>query len=152
MAHPLPHPCLPSPWFEAPDPALACLPAWHEDPAPPVVWSIAGHDSGGAAGLSADARAAAALGVHLCPGFTGSSIWHATYAFPPTTQAYWDAGFADFGRRFGPILETFEQQDVNFALEVHPTEIAFDIASAERAIAASQRRSISVASRLPPAR
>ncbi|MEO3715391.1 bifunctional hydroxymethylpyrimidine kinase/phosphomethylpyrimidine kinase [Roseateles flavus] len=63
----LPHPCLPSPWFEAPDPALERLPAWHEAPAPPVIWSVAGHDSGGAAGLSADARAAAALGVHLCP-------------------------------------------------------------------------------------
>jgi hypothetical protein len=69
-------------------------------------------------------------------GFTGSSIWHSLYAFPPTTQDYWEAGFTDFARRFGPILEAFEQQDVNFALEVHPTEIASDIASAERAVAA----------------
>jgi sugar phosphate isomerase/epimerase len=30
----------------------------------------------------------------------------------------------------------FEEEDVNFALEVHPTEIAFDIASARRALAA----------------
>jgi sugar phosphate isomerase/epimerase len=69
-------------------------------------------------------------------GFTGSSIWHSIYAFPPTSQAYWDKGFADFGRRFGPILEEFEKQNANFALEVHPTEIAFDIASAQRAVAA----------------
>lgn len=69
-------------------------------------------------------------------GFTGSSIWHSIYAFPPTTMAYWDAGFADFGRRFGPILEAFEAANVNFALEVHPTEIAFDTASAQRAIEA----------------
>jgi len=69
-------------------------------------------------------------------GFTGSSIWHSIYAFPPTSQAYWDAGFADFGRRFGPILAEFDRLNVNFALEVHPTEIAFDLASAARAIEA----------------
>ena len=69
-------------------------------------------------------------------GFTGSSIWHSIYAFPPTSQAYWDKGFADFGKRFGPILEEFEKQNANFALEVHPTEIAFDIASAQTALAA----------------
>lgn len=69
-------------------------------------------------------------------GFTGSSIWHSLYAFPPTSQEYWDAGYADFAKRFGPILEAFEKHNVNFALEVHPTEIAFDVASAERAILA----------------
>jgi sugar phosphate isomerase/epimerase len=71
-------------------------------------------------------------------GFTGSSIWHSLYAFPPTSQAYWEAGFADFARRFGPILEACEKHNVNFALEVHPTEIAFDLASAQRALAAVQ--------------
>ena len=69
-------------------------------------------------------------------GFTGSSIWHSIYAFPPTSQAYWDKGFADFGKRFGPILEAFDKVNVNFGLEVHPTEIAFDIASSQRAIEA----------------
>lgn len=86
--------------------------------------------------LSDTARAAKKFGVKTVTGFTGSSIWHATYAFPPTTQAYWDAGFADFGKRFTPILDEFERNDINFALEVHPTEIAFDIASTQRAIEA----------------
>jgi sugar phosphate isomerase/epimerase len=69
-------------------------------------------------------------------GFTGSSIWHSLYAFPPTSAAYWQAGFEDFARRFGPILEAFDKLNVNFGLEVHPTEIAFDIASAQQAVAA----------------
>ncbi len=69
-------------------------------------------------------------------GFTGSSIWHAIYAFPPTNQAFLEKGFVDFGKRFIPILDVFEQENVNFALEVHPTEIAFDIVTAKRAVAA----------------
>jgi sugar phosphate isomerase/epimerase len=67
-------------------------------------------------------------------GFTGSSIWHSIYAFPPTDQKYWQKGFDDFARRFLPILDAFDKANVNFGLEVHPTEIAFDIASAQRAI------------------
>ena len=69
-------------------------------------------------------------------GFTGSSIWHALYAFPPTSQEYLSKGFADFAARWLPILDVFESENVNFALEVHPTEIAFDIASAKRAVEA----------------
>jgi sugar phosphate isomerase/epimerase len=69
-------------------------------------------------------------------GFTGSSIWHSIYAFPPTDQNYWDKGFADFAKRFTPILDAFDKENVNFALEVHPTEIAFDTASAGRALKA----------------
>ncbi len=72
-------------------------------------------------------------------GFTGSSVWHSIYAFPPTDQKYWQKGFDDFGRRFGPILDAFEKENVNFALEVHPTEIAFDTASAERAVEAVKK-------------
>jgi sugar phosphate isomerase/epimerase len=84
--------------------------------------------------LQDTAKAAAKFGVKTVTGFTGSSIWHSIYAFPPTPQSFWDAGFADFGKRFLPILQTFDDANVNFALEVHPTEIAFDIASSERAL------------------
>ena len=69
-------------------------------------------------------------------GFTGSSIWHSLYAFPPTDQKYWQRGFDDFAKRWTPILDSFDKENVNFGLEVHPTEIAFDIASAERAVEA----------------
>ena len=82
------------------------------------------------------ARVAAKMGLEVVNGFTGSSIWGSLYAFPPTSQAYWDKGFADFAERWMPILDVFEEVGVNFGLEVHPTEIAFDIASAARALEA----------------
>mgnify|MGYP001823479108 CR=1 FL=1 len=75
-------------------------------------------------------------GQAVVNGFTGSSIWHALYAFPPTSQEYLQKGFDDFAARWTPILDAFDAVDVNFALEVHPTEIAFDIASAARALEA----------------
>ena len=80
------------------------------------------------------AQAAKKLGVKIVNGFTGSSIWHLLYSFPPNTPAMIEAGYADFAKRFGPILDEFKSLGIKFALEVHPTEIAFDIASAQRAI------------------
>ena len=92
-------------------------------------------DTASAARAFFDARpgAAAIDFPAVVNGFTGSSIWHAIYAFPPTSQDYWQQGFADFAQRWRPILDAFDKVNVNFALEVHPTEIAFDIASAQRA-------------------
>ena len=86
--------------------------------------------------LIATAQAAARLGVDVVNGFTGSSIWHLLYPFPPRPETMIDAGFEDFANRFRPILDEFQKVGVKFALEVHPTEIAFDIASTERAIEA----------------
>jgi len=77
-----------------------------------------------------------ANGRTVVVGFTGSAIWPLLYAFPPLAPGQVERGFEDFARRWGAILETFEQEDVSFALEVHPTEIAFDIATARRALQA----------------
>lgn len=97
-------------------------------------------DTARAARILFDARpreaAGADAGVPVVNGFTGSSIWHALYAFPPTSQEFLQRGFDDFARRWRPILDAFEAANVNFALEVHPTEIAFDIASTQRALQA----------------
>ncbi|NND71424.1 MAG: sugar phosphate isomerase/epimerase [Rhodothermales bacterium] len=80
------------------------------------------------------ARAAAKLGVTVVNGFTGSSIWPFLYSFPPVDPATIENGFRDFARRWNPILDVFGDVGVKFALEVHPTEIAFDISTAERAV------------------
>jgi sugar phosphate isomerase/epimerase len=82
------------------------------------------------------AEAAARFGVKTVNGFTGSSIWSKFYFFPPTSQEVVDAGYADFAERWLPILETFKTSGVRFALEVHPTEIAYDIFTMKRALAA----------------
>lgn len=82
------------------------------------------------------AAAAKRMGVPVVNGFTGSSVWHKLYFFPPTSEAEINRGFDDFADRWGPIFDEFQNQGVRFALEVHPTEIAYDIFTAERALEA----------------
>lgn len=86
--------------------------------------------------LKKTAIAAKELGVSVVNGFTGSSIWHLLYSFPPVLPGQIEAGFKDFADRFGPIMDVFQENGIKYALEVHPTEIAFDIASAETALQA----------------
>jgi sugar phosphate isomerase/epimerase len=80
------------------------------------------------------AEAAARLEVDVVNGFTGSSIWGAAYAFPPHPPDFVQAGYRDFAERWTPILDAFNEVGVRFALEVHPTEIAFDLVTARRAL------------------
>ena len=49
-------------------------------------------------------------------------------------------GFDLFAERWNPIFDVFGECGVKFALEVHPTEIAFDIYTAERALEAVDHR------------
>jgi sugar phosphate isomerase/epimerase len=51
-----------------------------------------------------------------------------------------DRGYELLAERFNPILDVFGECGVRFALEVHPTEIAFDLMSARRALDALGRR------------
>ena len=81
-------------------------------------------------------EAASRLGVSVVNGFTGSPIWHLAYSFPPNLPGMIDEGFREFALRWKPILDAYKELGVKFALEVHPTEIAFDIASAKKALAA----------------
>lgn len=82
------------------------------------------------------AKAAKMLGVETVVGFTGSPIWHLLYAFPPVGESTIEDGYKEFARRFKPILDEYQNLGVRFALEVHPTEIAFDTFSAKRALEA----------------
>jgi len=87
-----------------------------------------------AAELKDTARAARLFGVDIVNGFTGSSVWAKLYFFPPTSQADIDAGYEDFALRWRPIMDVFAAEEVKFGLEVHPTEIAYDIITSHRAL------------------
>lgn len=117
--------------------------ARHESILPAHVWGD-GRPEGvrerAAREMALTAQAAANLGVPVVNGFTGSSIWHLLYSFPPVTEEQIEKGFADFATRWHPILDAFDEAGVRFALEVHPTEIAFDIVTAQRAIDALDGR------------
>jgi len=115
----------------------------HQAILPPHVWGDgdpAGVNQRAAEELKATARAAQKLGVGVVNGFTGSSIWHLLYSFPPVSPAMIDDGFKLLAERFHPILDVFGDCGVKFALEVHPTEIAFDLYSAQRALEALDHR------------
>ncbi|MCL2708868.1 MAG: sugar phosphate isomerase/epimerase, partial [Defluviitaleaceae bacterium] len=72
------------------------------------------------------ARAAKAMGVKVVTGFMGSPIWKFWYSFPQTSEKMVEDGFDEIVRLWGPIFDVFDECGVRFALEVHPTEIAFD--------------------------
>ncbi len=82
--------------------------------------------------IQAIAEAAKLMGVHILTCFTGSPIWPYWYSFPQTTPQMIDEGYAEIVRRWTPIFDVLDRCDVKFALEVHPTEIAFDYYSTER--------------------
>ncbi|MFN9878516.1 MAG: sugar phosphate isomerase/epimerase family protein [Planctomycetota bacterium] len=115
----------------------------HKAILPPSVWgdgSPAGVNNRAIEELKRTARAAEKFGVKVINGFTGSSIWPLLYSFPPVSPQMIDDGFKLFADRWNPILDVFRDCGVKFALEVHPTEIAFDIYTAERALEALNHR------------
>lgn len=81
-------------------------------------------------------RAAQRLGVDTITGFTGSSIWQYIYPWPPVSAETIAQGFEFFAEKWGPIFDVYSECGVRFALEVHPTEIAFDLYSSETALKA----------------
>jgi sugar phosphate isomerase/epimerase len=115
----------------------------HKAILPPHVWGDgdpAGVNRRAAEDMKNAARAAQQLGVGVVNGFTGSSIWHLLYSFPPVPDSMIEEGYRQFAERWNPILDVFGECGVRFALEVHPTEIAFDIVTARRALDAIGNR------------
>jgi sugar phosphate isomerase/epimerase len=115
----------------------------HQGILPPEVWGD-GEPEGvrqrAAQRMMETARAAARLGVQQVNGFTGSSIWHQLYSFPPNDFDAVERGYEDFAERWSPIIDVFDEEGVRFGLEVHPTEIAYDFVTTRKTLAAIDRR------------
>ena len=72
------------------------------------------------------------MGCDVVTGFTGSPIWKWLYSFPQTTEEMVAAGYQKIVDLWTPILDVFKENGIKFALEVHPSEIAFDYYSTKR--------------------
>ncbi len=90
--------------------------------------------------MKAAAKAAKNMGIKVVNGFTGSPIWHKLYSFPPVSDQAIADGFKYVAKMWNPILDEFDKCGVKFALEVHPTEIAFDLFTAKRLLEALDYR------------
>ncbi|MFC2167972.1 sugar phosphate isomerase/epimerase family protein [Acidobacteriota bacterium] len=82
--------------------------------------------------MKSTALAANNMECSVVNGFMGSPIWKAWYSFPPTTEDMIEQGFALIHQLWTPIFDEFDRHGIRFALEVHPTEIAFDLYTARR--------------------
>lgn len=72
----------------------------------PIVWSVAGNDSGGGAGLSADARAAEGCAVHLCPVVASVTAQNSlgVQRVMPVAPEVLDAQFAALAEDLRPVV------------------------------------------------
>jgi sugar phosphate isomerase/epimerase len=115
----------------------------HKSILPPRLWGDGdpeGVRQRAAEEMKNTARAAAKLGVTVVTGFTGSPIWHALAMFPPVPPEMIEEGYKEFAERWSPIIDVFEEVGVRFALEVHPSEIAYDFWTTKRTLEAIGER------------
>jgi sugar phosphate isomerase/epimerase len=80
------------------------------------------------------ARLAANMDLPVVTGFVGSTVWGNWYIWPPANEQIYERGWDLFAERWGDILDVFKEYGIRFALEVHPTEIAYNVQTSERAV------------------
>ena len=78
------------------------------------------------------ARAAKNMGCSVVTGFTGSPIWKFFYSFPQTPEKMIEEAYHDIVKLWTPIFDEFDHNEIKFALEIHPAEIAYDYYTTKR--------------------
>ncbi|MBN9058284.1 MAG: sugar phosphate isomerase/epimerase, partial [Rhizobiales bacterium] len=72
------------------------------------------------------AKASRNLGVKAHPTFSGALAWPFLYPFPQRPAGLVEEAFAELGKRWTPILDVFEENGVDVAYEIHPSEDLHD--------------------------
>lgn len=115
----------------------------HQSLVPKHVWgdgSPAGVKARAIDELIATIQAAQRLGASVVSGFTGSPIWSFVNGYPGMSPERVDEAYHDFAKTWRPILDACGDAGVRFALEVHPSQLAFDFYTSERLLEAIEHR------------
>jgi len=72
------------------------------------------------------AKASRHLGLSAHPTFSGALAWPFLYPFPQRPAGLIEEAFAELGKRWTPILDVFEENGVDVAYEIHPSEDLHD--------------------------
>lgn len=72
------------------------------------------------------ARASKHLGLKVMPTFSGALAWPFLYPFPQRPAGLVEAAFDELAKRWTPILNYLDEQDVDAAYEIHPGEDLHD--------------------------
>ncbi|MEG3175405.1 sugar phosphate isomerase/epimerase [Sphingomonas sp. RB3P16] len=80
------------------------------------------------------ARASRHLGLAAHATFSGALAWPYLYPWPQRPTGLVEDAFAELARRWRPILDTFEENGVDLAYEIHPGEDLHDGVTFERFI------------------
>lgn len=78
------------------------------------------------------AKASNNLGIKRSVSFPGALVWPFMYPWPQRPAGLVDEGFKELARRWRPILDVYEDNDVDICFEIHPGEDLHDGASFER--------------------
>ena len=72
------------------------------------------------------AKASQNLGLNAHATFSGSLLWHTMFPWPQRPSGLVEEGFKELGKRWMPILNTFDECGVDVCYEIHPGEDLFD--------------------------
>ena len=72
------------------------------------------------------AAASKNLGLKSSVTFSGALLWHTVYPWPQRPAGLVNTGFKELARRWKPILDYYDQCNVNCCYEIHPGEDLHD--------------------------